>query len=227
MADRTIDIVTAATEIDLLTLAEAKMMLGVSVADTSQDANIQFLISVYSATVAEIANRTFAEEEVIETWREIGNGRLFLSHWPVKIDNIFSLDAGSSIVVRRNKDVPGFYEAFGNYELEGQSGKLSNVGLGGMQSADWIAPVVVHYIGGYKLPEEAPLPLKQAVVMMIREERVRMIQAQTAGIRQISHKEARVSFFDPNAILLRSVGAKSPTMQAVENLVKQYMRFEV
>jgi hypothetical protein len=87
----------------------------------------------------------------------------------------------------------------------------------------WNHPVVVHYSGGYDLPTETPLPLKHAVVLLIREERIRMMQAQTAGIRQISHKEARVSFFDPNMLLLKSLG-KSPTLAAIESILSHYIR---
>jgi hypothetical protein len=89
----------------------------------------------------------------------------------------------------------------------------------------WNHPVTVHYWGGYSLPTETPLPLKHAVVMLIREERIRMLQAQTAGIRVIRHKEAMVSFFDPNAVLLRTLG-KSPTLQAIESILTHYMRFQ-
>jgi hypothetical protein len=146
------------------------------------------------------------------------NGRLFLSHWPVKAADIQSvsvgINGGSTLLT------------VDDYEIEEASGKLSNIQIGGAMSSCWNHPVVVHYSGGYNLPTETPLPLKHAVVMLIREERIRMMQAQTAGIRQLSHKEARVAFFDPNAILLRSLG-KSPTLQAIESILTHYMRFQV
>lgn len=221
MADRTVKIITPATESDLLTLAELKVFLGINVADTSQDATLDALISVFSVTVAEICNRhptpTFGEEEVLETWREIGNGRLFLSHWPVKANTVQSVSANGATLTADA------------YELEEASGKVSCIGINGAASSQWLSPVVVHYTGGYKLPEEAPLPLKKAVAALIREERIKMVQAQTAGIRQIRHKHAQVAFFDPNAILLKSVasGGKSPAEQQIENLLKHYIRIEV
>ena len=263
MADRTIKILTPATETDLLTLEEAKQWLGINLADTSQDALLSSMISMFSAEIAQRINRhptvTLGEEEVLETWRETMNGRLFLSHWPVKEENVVSVtvgdvtatpvryvrgglyDRGLVIAEQRRSDRDGALVVTerrllaprevplmtGEYELEEASGKVSNISIGGAQAVGWNHPVTVHYTGGYKLPDEAPLELKHAVVMLIREEKIRMMQAQTAGIRQISHKEARVSFFDPNAVLLRSVGMKSPTMQAVENLLTHFMRFEV
>lgn len=221
MADITVKILTPATATDLLTLDEAKLWLGINMADTSQDAILQSMITVFSEEIAELLNRqptvTIGYEEVQETWRDTMNGRLFLTHWPVKAADVLSVSVGSG----------GDLVPVDGYELAEDSGKLSNISLGGAISASWNHPVVVHYSGGYNLPDEAPKPLKHAVVMLIREERIRMIQSQTAGIRQISHKESRVSYFDPNALLLRAVGMKSPTLQAVENILAHYIRFPV
>lgn len=226
MADRSIRIVTPATSTDLLTLEEAKLWLGINAADTSQDEALSSMITVFSEEISEKLNRhpsvTIGQEEVIETWRETMNGRLFLSHWPVKEADVISISVGDVEVQPLDTTL-----AASDYELEEASGKVSNIRVGGPVAVPWNHPVTVHYKGGYQLPDECPKPLKHAVVMLIREEKIRMMQAQTAGIRQISHKEARVSFFDPNALLLRAVGMKSPTMQAVENILSHYMRFEV
>jgi len=247
MADRTIKILTPATETDLLTLDEAKLGLGIPLTDTSQDASLEWMITLFSEEIAERLNRhptvTIGYEEVQETWRETMNGRLFLSHWPVKEEDILSVTVGDQLLVtpytrqlrlgdarvspRYVSTAPLLDLAVGDYEVEEASGKISNISVGGAQAVCWNHPVVVHYSGGYKLPDECPKPLKHAVIALIREEKIRMQQAQTAGIRQISHKEARVSFFDPNALLIRAVGMKSPTMQAVESLLTHYMRFEV
>jgi hypothetical protein len=245
MADRTIKVLTKADPTDLLTLDEAKLWLNVPLTDTSQDAVLESMISMFSEEIAEKLNRhptvTVGKEEVIETWRETMSGRLFLSHWPVKEEDIISVTIGDAEVIPMSLARRGarfgpdevilspraVSAAAGDYELEEASGKLSNIRIGGSQAVGWNHPVTVHYSGGYSLPDEAPKPLKHAVVMLIREEKIRMMQAQNAGIRQISHKESRVSFFDPNALLLRAVGMKSPTMQAVENILSHYMRFEV
>lgn len=217
MADRDITIVTPATSQDLLTLDELKLFLGIPVADTSEDAQLAMLISVYSETCAELCNRTFGKEEVIETWREMENGRLFLSHWPVKKADLANVvESGWTLFDTE-------------YRLEEISGKLSRGDISVAQSINWSAPVTVSYKGGYDLPTEAPMPLKQACATLIREERIKSVQAQTAGVRQIRHKEQMVSFFDPNAVLAKQTasGGKTPAVQAVEALLKQYMRFEV
>jgi hypothetical protein len=220
MADVTIQIITPATSTDLLTLDEAKLWLGIPAADTTSDVLLASMISVFSNEIAERLNRhptvTIGYEEVNETWRETMNGRLYLSHWPVKAADIASVSIGSD----------GALLTVDDYELGEAAGKLSNIQIGGSMSACWNHPVVVHYKGGYDLPTEAPPPLKHAVVLLIREERIRMLQAQTAGMRILRHKEAMVSFFDPNAILLKSLG-KSSTLTAIESILTHYMRFPV
>lgn len=214
MSDRDIFVEIDATSEDLLTLDECKILLNISLADTSRDPQLQMQISIASAIVADMVNRKphlgFGEKTVIETWREVGNGRLFLMHWPIKDpDGILDVSAG------------GFPLPLGYYRFDNNSGKVS------VEGGIWLEPAVIHYTGGYKLPDEAPLPLKQACATMVQEQRIRNQQASVAGMRQLSHKEARVAFYDPNALLLKTVGAKSPGVQAAEALCRPYMRYEV
>jgi hypothetical protein len=219
MADRITKVVDAATNFDLLTLDEAKLLLGIALTDTSQDEIVTTLITSFSRMISTLCNRTFARETVIETWREMFNGRIFLSHWPVKEADIQTVSSGSVVLDNTM------------YELEEKSGKVSFISNpGGSQSVPWLWPAVVTYTGGYMLPDEAPFDLKQACAILIRDERMRMRQAQVAGIRQISHKESRVAFFDPNALLLRmmQLSAKGFGINpVVDNLLKHYIQIEV
>jgi hypothetical protein len=213
MADRNIVVLTPATMIDVLTLEECKLLLGLDPNDTSQDLQLAMMISVNSALLAEACNRTFAQEKVRESWREVANGRLFLSHYPVKdISDIESVNAGDEPL------------AVGGYELEPASGKLSVYSDGG-----WSTPAVIVYTGGYLLPEEAPLPLKQACAILVRDDRTKNQQALVAGIRSISHEGASVSYYDPNMALRRSQPrtTSSQAWGAASELVKQYIRIEV
>jgi len=200
---------------DLLTLQECKLLIGMDPALTTYDATLALQISIYSQTVERLIPRILAKETGVESWREDGgSGRLFLTHFPVKAADIQEVKAGGTIL-----DPSA-------YTLEERSGKLSNRTSADAAAAPWPLPVYVTYTGGYDLPTEAPLPLKQACAILIMEARMRMVTAQVAGIRQVSHREARVTFFDPNAVLLR-LGGKSPSMQAVEALLAQYTRFWV
>jgi hypothetical protein len=215
MADvSVIEIIEPANSFDLLTVDEAKLLLGIPATDTSQDAQLQQQISIYSAVVAEMCNRTFAKEKVVETWREVENGRLFPTHYPIASTNdIESITSGDTILTPDD------------YELEPASGKLTILPAPG---GHWQNAAIVTYTGGFSLPDAAPLPLKQATVLLIREERMFAKQAAVAGIRQLTHKESRVVFFDPNAVLVKQAGgAGSPQHQAIEALLKQYTRFWV
>lgn len=215
MADVTVKVITPATTGDLLTLDEVKLLLGIM--DTSHDELLTMMISTYSAYVAEMCNRTFAREKVTETWRDIYNGRVFLTHWPVKEVDVESVVSSGNVYLTDQ------------FELEETSGKLSNVILYAPESSPWPQSVIVTYTGGFNLPDEAPLPLKQATAILIREERMRNQQAQQAGIRQITHKESRIVFFDPNAVIAKmmSTGGKTAGFVAAEALLKQYTRYWV
>jgi hypothetical protein len=214
MADKfNLQVLTPATAFDLLTLDEAKILIGLSATDTSHDQQITLMITTYSTAVADHCNRTFARERVTETWRELYNGRLFLSHWPVK-------QADVEIVTSAGNPC--------DWELEERTGKLSHISPGDPCSTPWDPPAVVTYTGGYDLPAEAPYPLKQACAIMIMDQRMRMQQAQVAGIRQISHKESRIAFFDPNLALRAALGAvRLGVNPQVESLLRPYTHIEV
>lgn len=238
MADRDIHVIEPAESQDLLTLDECKLLLNISAADTSRDAQLALQISTASAIVADMCNRKpelgFGETRVVEEWREVGNGRLFLMHWPIKLPpglviygiaprangrseeevDLLVTDYTFVVTVNGTPLLPT------EYRVDYSSGKVSVNGR-------WIEPAVVEYVGGYKLPDEAPLPLKRACALIVQEDRIKNQQASVAGMRQIRHKEAQVAFYDPNALLLKSVGAKSPSMQAAEALIRPYIRIEV
>src|SRR5262249_52817884 len=158
------------------TLQECKLLLGMDPALTTYDATLALQISIYSQTIEREIPRILAKETGVECWREDGgSGRLFLTHFPVKKQDITLVIAGGSTI-----DPSA-------YTLEERSGKLSNRTMSDAQAIPWPLPVYVTYTGGYDLPTEAPYPLKQACALFIMEARMRMIQAQVVGIRQVSH----------------------------------------
>src|SRR5215471_3459904 len=208
MADRTIKVITPAANIGMVTLDEAKTLLGITLSTPESDEQLQFLIDINSATIMRYCNRIFAKEKVQESWRDIGGRRVFLSHWPVAEADIESVYSGDTLL-----DPTG-------YELEEASGKVSNFN-------GWIEPVVITYTGGYELPAECPLPLKQATALLIREAKFMATLVTAAGMRSISHKEKRVQFFDTNKMLGSSAGSVTPMHAAVNSLLVHYTRWEV
>jgi hypothetical protein len=206
MADVTIKILEPATSFALVTLDELKLMLGIS--DTSTDLQLQQMIDWYSAHVSQITNRVFAREKVRETWRDLQDRRIFLSHWPVIDGDIESIESPRGALMPVT-----------DYELEEGSGKLS---LFGSRNE----PLVVTYTGGYNLPDEAPDDLKNAASLLMRKGRTEAQREATAGIRSISHRDSRVQFFDPNQALKATTSSGAPE-PAIYALLYHYMRIEV
>jgi hypothetical protein len=213
MADRTLEILTPATETDLATLEEIKLLMGISLTDTSDDQQLQLFIDMNSATVARLCNRTFARTEVLETWRDINLGhRLFLSIWPVQSDDLLSVESPAGTALDLTQ-----------IELEVDSGKLEIFTQGA-----WIEPVAVHYWGGYSLPGDAPLPLKQALSLLCVQSKLLASLASIAGMRMLVHRDKRVAFHDPMKVIEAAMGGPgSGTQGAVMNLLEKYMRIEV
>jgi hypothetical protein len=206
MADVTVNVITPATEFDLLTLAELKTAINAPTGTTASDAQWQWLIDVNSQTVSELCNRVFAKEEVEESWRDIVNRRVFLTHYPVKAADIQSVTTNGIDNI--------------DYELEEASGKLSLF-------SNQAEPIVVHYTGGFVLPDQAPLPLKQATVLLAASWKAQLAMIQVTGVRMIAHKEARVMFHTPTNIAPGAGGMHPGIPPAVDSILSQYTRFWV
>jgi hypothetical protein len=216
MADITVKVLQQADSYALISLAEAKVYLGISSADTSGDEQLQMLIDMNSATVSELCNRVFAKEKVRETWRCIGpvccpdgSCRIFLTHYPVKEDDIESIDSplGSPVF---------------DYEIEEESGKL--ILFGGCDGE-----IVVTYTGGYDLPDGAPDSLKQATGLLVRSGRTEAASESLSGVRMIAHKESRIMFHPPSKSggTSTSSSSGSAAQQQVKGLLMSFQRIWV
>ena len=212
MADRDIHVITPADEQDLLTLDECKLFLNIAATDTSRDAQLALQISTASAIVADMANRKpelgFGKTTVTEEWREVMNNRTQVMHFPIDKDEQLEIISNGTLLTS------GVH-----YRVDFNSGKITLY--------SWAEPTILTYTGGFDLPDDAPLPLKKACSLIVQEDRIKNQQAQVAGMRQLRHKEALVSFYDPNALLLKATGAKSAGIQAAESLIRPYIRIEV
>lgn len=210
MADIIIKVLTKADTYDLISLAELKASMGIAGTDPSQDQQLALLITRFSDLISTLCQRVFAKEEVRETWRCMGSRRLFFSHWPALEADVASVESPRGTILDPSA-----------YEIEQNSGKLE---LFQARSE----PVVVTYTGGYDLPEEAPPALKQVIELLIREELAYVSRLGISGVRSISHKDARVMFYDPFA---GSHGMKGGMALAVSgginNLLSAYMHYEV
>jgi hypothetical protein len=215
LADRIINVITPATNYNLVSLDEIKIMFGMLTTDTSQDVLLNDYISQYSDMIATYCNRVFAKEELSEIWRcteydQInGMKRLFLSHYP--------LDKTYSIVL---ESPTGTTMDPASYAIEWKSGKIELLGTN-------TEPIKVTYLGGYLLPNETPPALKQATMLMIREGQALMQRLAVSGVRSISHKDSRVMYFDVNQLSKTGAGVTGLINSVINNLLMHFVRFEV
>jgi hypothetical protein len=214
MADRVVKVLTPAETYDLLSLEEIKIAMSIEPSDTTQDEVLAQLITRFSDVVATTCNRVFAYEEVSEIWRctntDYTNGmkRLFVTHYPIDPDAEMALETPSGTPLDP-----------ANYVIEEKSGKVELL-------TTWAEPITFRYWGGYRLPEECPPALKQAAELMIREGQALAQRMLNSGIRSISHRESRVMFFDPLALLTKTQGFGYATT-AANALLMHYVRLEV
>jgi hypothetical protein len=220
MSEPLVNVITAATEVGLISLDDAKILLDISPADTSKDAQLQMLIDQNSMALALQANReTFAKEKVEERWDCVGpvccpdgTCKIYLTRYPVKFADIETVESPEGNLIDPSR-----------YRLEQLTGKLILIdGCAG--------EILITYTGGYDLPDEAPLPLQQAVGLMVQASRTTAAQEATvgSGVRMISHKDSRIMYFSPKDLAGGSTGTGGTTLSAsattVKNLISKYTR---
>jgi hypothetical protein len=224
-----LNVLDPVANIDFMTLAEAKLMLNIPTTSTTYDAAIQMFITNMSDTVAEMANRAFVKEKVLESFYAINNNekRIYFSRWPVKLTDIESMtDAdGNDLMVAPD------------WVLEEKTGTLykppSSTTWGGTwngaSSGMWSGDVNITYSGGYVLPQETPPALKQLAGAMIREAYYEMLRgALLSGVRMISHKHARVMYYPTGAQAATTGRVASPaTQRALQDVLYHYTRWWV
>jgi hypothetical protein len=204
MADVTQKILIPAESHSLISLEEFKLATGAPAGAASTDPQMQWLIDTQSHVVARLCNRIFAKETLVESWRDLGDRRIYLTHWPVKQDDIISVMTDSNVRL--------------DWELDEREGKLSIFTARN-------EPIVVEYTGGYLLPDEAPMPLKQAVALLVSTSKSEQAAATLTGVRMISHKESRVMFHTPSTGgSTTSSSPSSQTQSTVSALLGHYIK---
>jgi hypothetical protein len=161
MPSTSLTVVEAASSYDLTTLDIAKEELDIG--DARSDGMLKRWISETSILLAASCNRTFGLETVVETFRG-RRGSLRLSRYPVaELTSV--TDSGDTDVTA-------------DFVLDAESGLLRRSGLPNNwfeRDLDWAwsqgwtyNDTTVHYSGGYALPDDAPLPLQQACLTMLK-----------------------------------------------------------
>ena len=197
MADVTQIILVPAESHALISLEDFKIATGQPAGVSPTDEQMQFLIDTQSAVIARMCNRIFAKETLIERWRELDCRRVYLTHWPVKQSDIVRVSTNG-------------IDRLNDWELDEREGKLSIF-------TNRAEPIEVEYTGGYLLPDEAPLPLKQATALLVNTSKSEQAAAALTGVRMISHKESRVMFHNPTSG--SSGGGSSPSTSQTQSTV--------
>lgn len=222
MADVIIKVLEPAEHFGFLTPEQARLGLQLQAGDpTTSDDYLNQLIETNSDVVATLCNRIFAKEKVRETWRCLGepcdcadaktSRRLYLSHWPVKEEDVESVEIPRGSVVPRDC-----------WELDERAGRLS-VFCGTAE------PIIVTYWGGFELPDEAPPALRYAAMLLVSSSRAtaqRESSVLASGIKSISHKESRVMFHAPSesSATTGGAGGQTPQMATVKDLISHFTR---
>lgn len=214
--DITVKVLEEAASQSFLSLADAKILLGLPAtgATPEADALLELQIAMASAQIFRLCNRMFAKTTVFETWRGNTHPAIFLRLWPVKDEDMFGIQNGAAPPSVWPPPPPPLPP--GSFELENFSGKLR------VNSGD---PISITYAGGYLLPDEAPADLKHACLLLVRQSRTEATRESVEGIRMISHKESRVIFFDPNASTAKTAGGQASGLPlGVDDLLSHYIR---
>jgi hypothetical protein len=201
-----IEVITEAKEVSLLTLHDAKLGLNL-LSSTLNDDQIGLMVKWASSEIAKLCNRVLAKETLIETILELEAPRIYLSHYPIKEISEIS-EAGTILTVA-------------DYNLDAKTGKLTRAG-----GVFWGLPTVIKYTGGYDLPQKAPPELASAALLVTREAYHAALRGD-ASIRMVSHKNSRIMFFDPNAAAKAGATGGSAARRAITDLIRGYTRFEV
>jgi hypothetical protein len=139
--------------------------------------------------------------------------RLYLSRWPVQLSDIQSMTQdGNDLLADQGI----------TWMLEVETGTLYSYPTTG----PWFGVIEIKYSGGYELPDNAPAPLKFAMMAITRESYAAWIRdPSTIGVRQMSHKESRIGWYAPN--LIGSAMGLPETWKSVQSILEKYIRFWV
>ena len=207
---------TASAGPDLISLADLKLALGII--GTSEDANLQTAITMQSRIISEYCDRRFGRAEVLETFT-FDRGETL----PVKQGLTLSLYPVNQII-----EVSTAGATAQDYEFDSTSGRLWTPNSEYWWSNYYYWPpckIMVHYSGGYDLPEGAPARLQRAVIESVSAVR----SAYGSGvrdptIREVQHGDTRISYVSPSFAAGTTGQHFTPS---VMDLIKPYRRLYV
>jgi hypothetical protein len=163
-----VTVTTAATDINLTTLDNLKLELGIT--DTDSDDQLELWIAQASAVAARYCNRVLAVETVTETFRNAGS---YPYEWFYRCGEGRSFDGITltryPIVSIASVTVDG--TVLDTSEYEHDETEVYRLSTAGYPTRWWFGKsIVVSYVAGYTIPVTAAYAdLERAVIAMIRD----------------------------------------------------------
>lgn len=229
-----LEILTAATETDLVELATVKAHLRPAPAGTLEDARLGDLIRWASAAISRYCRRTFARQKYRETLPGSGTQLLMLSRTP--IEAVLTMERYGTVETdyRIEDAAAGFLWRLNGWEL--RAGFRGHYGRRVDRTAVDRDGVMVEYWAGYLMPGQTPvtgayaLPddIEAAAALQVQRWYSRGLREQALGLASTSttESEGEVSrtvsaSYTPLAQNLGQVGPLDPEVAA---MLKGYRR---
>jgi hypothetical protein len=206
---RFVNVVQTATTYDLTTVAAANTYLNLTSSPTG-DAQLQAEITAASHIIATQCDRSFAAEEVVETFVTERPGECILG---------FKLDR-NPVISFSSIDINGQPLTPDQYDVDYLKGmiRLSYLHwpfgfLGpGFGAGFGTFRIAVTYTGGYLLPSNAPPSLALACHALIKEQRFAKLRGDPT-IRSVEHGDLRIFYQQGTAAYTAGQGALPPSVQ--------------
>lgn len=172
-----VTIPTAGISVDLISLNDAKLALGIT--GTDRDSLIQEKITRASSTIASLCDRSFGAANVVETFvfehHEMSR-TICLSRFPVNSISEVAVDGTT---------------------LDDMDYRLDESGLLHRTSHHWRGIIAITYNGGYELPDGAPAALSEACVLLMKDDI--LLLGHDPSVREVQHGDTRVQFWSGTA----------------------------
>lgn len=145
---------SAATSRALVDAATVFAELGNTAPTAAETTQMETVIAQVSALVDRFLDRTLAEEDVTDYFREASGDTLRLSRWPVA--EILEVIEGSTALTPDD------------WELDELTGQLWRLGSSDRGCWSSVGTTRVSYVGGYILPDDLPADIQRGAIDQIK-----------------------------------------------------------
>lgn len=214
---------TATANIDLISLANLKLGIGIAADDTSEDTELGVRITRASSLIAEQCNRRLAYADAVETF--ITDSRFFRGRHSLQGQLEYIPGDRHPLSLRlypvaeiASVELNGTAIDETAYDFDADNGLIWLIG------GTWSGKTVVTYSGGYA-SDAVPMPLQEAVVAIVRDARwsASTSDSDTGALRQVTDADQTVGYYAPTT----TVAGAGVLPAGVADIIQQYRRISV